>query len=135
MKNFLVICCLLIVPCIVRVSVKFWSECNIHLKHLISPLLTTQVHSTRYIEYIAGDESSRLMITVPHGGAIDEYLEGVMPIREGVSHLADSMTKQLGEQLQVDLAKELGEKPHLVIMNVHRKRLDANRDSEWTNQE
>ena len=42
--------------------------------------------------------------------------------------MADSYTIELGKQLQKDLEKRLGKKPHLVVLNVARKRLDANRE-------
>ena len=68
---------------------------------------------------------------MPHGGRLgngnENLAEGMPKRNRGASLKADSNTIELGKQLQKDLAKSFGKKPHLVILNVSRRRIDANR--------
>ena len=100
-----------------------------------------KVNGIKRIEYFEGDRDSHLMLTVPHGGDLgrqDSDRRTGMPVRtnkrtkKGVEAqtLADSYTIELAKQLQKDLKKRLGKKPHLIVLNVARKRLDANREIE-----
>ena len=108
---------------------------------------TVQVYPYKSILYKKGDPDSRLIITAPHGGYYgrdddDERLEKIevngepknltsLPSRtgEGVTTWSDGYTKELAKQLQEDVESKLGIKPHLIVFNIARKRVDVNRSS------
>lgn len=79
-----------------------------------------------YIEYIAGNFP--LLLTAPHGG---ELAPTTLPDRvcANCSTVNDANTQELARALQHAIWQRTGCWPHLVINRLHRRKMDANRDS------
>ncbi len=100
--------------------------------------------SATAIEYIAGDKSSQLIISAPHGGGTSpsfmrsrtsSYSYGYLspdPYNNdtGFSSTQDSKTKEMAVAIADSIKKITGIRPHLVINHLHRLKLDANRKVE-----
>jgi len=79
-----------------------------------------------YIEYIAGNIP--LIISVPHGGNLTP---SEIPDRVcGDETVTDSYTAELGRELSAAINKITGCYPHIIICNLKRTKLDANRELE-----
>ncbi|KAL5265276.1 hypothetical protein ACHWQZ_G006122 [Mnemiopsis leidyi] len=96
-----------------------------------------------YAEYYPGSEDSCIILTAPHGGNIKP---DVIPDRcktccnnsvpgckfgqskYSVSLVRDTFTLEMAITLRSELSAMLGERPHLVICNLNRRKLDVNRD-------
>ena len=101
------------------------------------------------LQYIPGDPSSRVVISAPHGGYKKEI--GCPPRIHGcklqgqciynaqrrapcpgkvcrTNPKMDTGTKEIAEKLADLLGQKIGSRPHLVIMEVHRSQIDANRE-------
>lgn len=77
-----------------------------------------------YIEYIAGNLP--VIISVPHGGAI---APSEIPDRTcGDETVTDSYTINLVKEIRDAFYKTTGCYPHIIICNLKRTKLDANRD-------
>ena len=77
-----------------------------------------------FVEYIPGDLP--LIITASHGGT--ERPDDI-PTRTGnVVTVRDLATDTLGFEMADALEDEVGGRPHLVVLHLHRTRLDANRE-------
>lgn len=77
-----------------------------------------------YIEYIAGNLP--LIISVPHGGALTP---SEIPDRTcGDETVTDSYTIDLGREISEAIHDITGCYPHVIICNLKRTKLDANRD-------
>lgn len=102
--------------------------------------------TTKYlaIEYIAGDVSSRLIISAPHGGLTKpsimrdrtaDYNYGTLPNNQysndqSFGNIADSKTKEMATEIANSVRTRTGKRPHLIINHLHRSKLDANRRKE-----
>jgi len=81
-----------------------------------------------YIEYIAGD--APVILTAPHGGAL---VPTTIPDRAGercggaATTVTDSNTDELVRAMQARYFARFGRYPHVVIVRLSRKKLDANR--------
>jgi hypothetical protein len=79
-----------------------------------------------YIEYIAGNIP--LIISVPHGG---QLTPSEIPDRVcGDETVTDSYTSELSKELSAAINKITGCYPHVIICNLKRSKLDANRELE-----
>jgi len=78
-----------------------------------------------YIEYIVGDLP--VIISAPHGGS-REPVE--IPDRTWGTTVRDSNTRELAREISSALQQLTGRQPHLVICNLRRTKLDANRSLE-----
>jgi len=77
-----------------------------------------------YIEYHKGEVG--LVIAAPHGGFMDP---DTIPDRSWGTVEPDSFTRDLALVVAEEVTKQLGgRKPHLVISNLKRKKLDPNRE-------
>ena len=77
---------------------------------------------SQYIEFVPGD--APLIVSVPHGGLLEPRH---IPDRKGVvAH--DANTIELARAFADAYHELTGQRPHLVINHLHRKKLDANRD-------
>lgn len=98
-----------------------------------------------YTEYYPGSEDSCVILTAPHGGNIrpeaipdrrKNCCNGQVPhcqsphSKYSVSLLRDTFTLELAATLRTELAMTLGERPHLVICNLNRRKVDVNRDKD-----
>ena len=85
---------------------------------------TTYFGRNNYIEYIAGNLP--LIISVPHGGAV---APSEIPDRTcGDETVTDSYTTNLAKEIRDAIYNITGCYPHIVINNLKRTKLDANRD-------
>ena len=78
-----------------------------------------------FVEYIPG--SLPLVITAPHGGTLRP---GDIPEREWGTMVRDYATDDMAYRLADALEERVGARPHLILLHLHRTRLDANRDLE-----
>ena len=76
-----------------------------------------------YVEYIAGDVP--LIISAPHGGR--ETPEEI-PTREEGRVEMDTNTQELARTIAEEFHARTGHRPHLIICQLHRKKLDGNRE-------
>jgi len=93
----------------------------------------------KYIQYIPGGIDSKIIISVPHGGNLNPKC---IPCRQenfknnhfdGVNKICtktDLYTKEISVLLRDELVKISSEDkaPHLVICNLHRNKIDLNRN-------
>lgn len=77
-----------------------------------------------YVEYHPG--TLPLVISAPHGGTIEP---AEIPRRSGGTQVRDLGTDALAFALADALDARLGARPHLVVFHLHRRMVDANRDS------
>ncbi len=75
-----------------------------------------------YVELRAGDQP--IVITAPHGGTL---LPAEIPDRTVGETVRDANTDQLAEEVQAAFAS-VNLRPHVVIVRLHRRKLDANRE-------
>lgn len=79
--------------------------------------------TSKYIEYAPGDLP--IVLTSPHGGSL---LPAKIPDRtKGVTD-RDMNTQELARALVDALHAATGQRPHLVLSHLHRRKLDPNRD-------
>jgi N-formylglutamate amidohydrolase len=78
-----------------------------------------------YIEYIAGDLP--IIITAPHGGTLEP---SEIPDRTGsdITVARDVNTQELARTIGNVFATRGGGRPHLIIVRLHRTKIDANRE-------
>ena len=78
-----------------------------------------------YVEYLPGELP--IIISAPHGGSLAPE-----EIRDRVSGTAvqDPNADDLARRIAAALAALTGRRPHLVLLHLHRKKLDANREIE-----
>ena len=108
---------------------------------LATNCLTSEIKygTNKYIQYIPGGINTKLIISAPHGGNISpKYIpnrqENLKKNRfEGISTVstkADVYTKQAAILLRDELLmiSSKDKAPHLVICDLHRSKLDANRN-------
>lgn len=93
------------------------------------------------VEYIAGDNNSKLILSAPHGGdkkpsyirtRTSDYSYGTLPADpynsdKTFSSDADSRTRELALAIADAIKEKTGLRPHVVINHLHRSKLDANR--------
>lgn len=85
----------------------------------------TYFGSNNYIEYLAGN--SPVIISVPHGGSLKPT---EIPDRDcdGCVYVNDAYTVNLAKEIKEAYYTATGTYPHIIINNLHRTKLDANRD-------
>lgn len=76
-----------------------------------------------YVEYQAGELP--LVITVPHGGTVQPT---EIPRRAAGNQNRDRQTDLLARAIADSLKVKMGARPHLIISNLHRSRVDPNRE-------
>lgn len=79
----------------------------------------------KYIEYQPG--TLPIVLTSPHGGS-DEPEK--IPTRKNGVVVRDGHTQDLTRRMADELEKQTGERPHMVICLLHRRKVDCNRDIE-----
>ena len=85
--------------------------------------------ANNYVEYIAGD--APVIFTAPHGGTL---LPATIPDRVAANcggaatTVTDSKTEELVRAMQQRFFARFGKYPHVIIVHLARKKLDANRD-------
>lgn len=91
-----------------------------------TPAASGQVYkgASDYVEYRAGDLP--LIITAPHGGTLQP---ASVPVRSGpgIVTVRDSNTDLLAADIADAVYAEVGGRPHVIIVHLHRSRMDANR--------
>jgi hypothetical protein len=75
-----------------------------------------------HVEYVAGDLP--IIITVPHGGY---GVPDSIPDRTGGCHEHDYMTQELARELLLAFERRHGGRPHMVLNQLARVKLDMNR--------
>ncbi len=81
--------------------------------------------SERYVEYVAGDLP--IVLTSPHGGRLKP--DAIPNRAKGVTDM-DANTQELARALAAELLARTGRHAHLVASNLHRSKLDPNREIE-----
>lgn len=76
-----------------------------------------------YVEYRPG--TLPVVLTAPHGGSMEP---AEIPDRTVGTFVQDRRTIELSEAIADSLEARTGGRPHLVILHLHRRKLDANRD-------
>jgi hypothetical protein len=76
-----------------------------------------------YVEYIPGELP--IIISAPHGGSLQP---GEIPDRTSGTTVQDMNTADLSRRIATALEEITGKRPHLAIMHLHRRKLDANRE-------
>ncbi|MDC3133164.1 hypothetical protein OA501_03020 [Flavobacteriaceae bacterium] len=84
---------------------------------------TTYFGRNRYVEYYPGDLP--IVFSAPHGGA---ELPAEIPNRTYGTLVNDANTKELTKAIMYALQTAYGSRPHVIINNLDRKKMDANRD-------
>jgi hypothetical protein len=79
----------------------------------------------KYIEYHPGNLP--MVLTAPHGGRL---MPQEIPNRKYGYFYHDEFTKELILDIKNEYYKYTGKYPHVIICNLHRKKLDANRNIE-----
>jgi N-formylglutamate amidohydrolase len=75
-----------------------------------------------YVEFRAGDQP--IVFTAPHGGTLQP---AEIPDRTVGETVRDANTDQLAEEVQAAFAS-MNLRPHVLIVRLHRRKLDANRE-------
>lgn len=84
---------------------------------------TSYLGRNGYVEYIAGDLP--IIISSPHGGALRP---AEIPDRSSAARDADINTDDVARRIAAALTSLTGRRPHLVLQQLHRSKLDANRE-------
>ena len=89
------------------------------------PYVAGQKYSgvNNYIEYYSGNLP--VIIAAPHGGAM---MPAQIPDRTVGTMVTDKNTKELSKAVMDVLNTNFGSRPHLIINNLDRKKMDANRE-------
>jgi hypothetical protein len=86
---------------------------------------STYFGASNYVEYVVGDIP--LIISAPHGGTLEP---ASIPDRTGnVTTVRDANTEELAREILDRTRARSGGTPHVIIMRLHRIKVDANRDS------
>ena len=75
-----------------------------------------------YVEYIAGNIP--VIVSAPHGGTLEP---AEIPPRQGGTQVRDTNTTELARNFYYRMLERVGARPHVIFVNLHRTRLDANR--------
>ncbi|WP_299668054.1 T9SS type A sorting domain-containing protein [uncultured Polaribacter sp.] len=84
-----------------------------------------QEDSKKYIEYIPG--TMPIIISAPHGGRLTPN-NGEIPDRTCGTNAMDDNTDVLIKEIQKKCFDQFGVYPYIIINNLHRKKLDPNRN-------
>jgi hypothetical protein len=84
---------------------------------------TSYFGRANYIEYIAGELP--IIITAPHGGSLRPH---EIPDRTYGTTVTDLNTVELARAIDSAFVRRTGKHVHVVMVHVHRVKLDANRD-------
>lgn len=76
-----------------------------------------------HVEYVAGNLP--LVIAVPHDGNLKPDF---IPDRKSGSTYRDNGTLEIAYEMNREIIRRTGKHPHLIILHLARKKLDANRD-------
>jgi len=79
--------------------------------------------SDRYVEYIAGDLP--IVLTSAHGGQLKP---DAIPNRTSGVTVSDAYTQELARAVSAEFLARTGHRPHLVASQLHRVKLDPNRE-------
>ena len=101
--------------------------------------ISINVVTNNFISYIPGGEKTKLVVSVPHGGelrpeSIQNRNESPLCKNNGGQYEAvceaDSFTKDLAFLLRKEFIKHssLAEAPHVIIAEIHRIKVDLNRE-------
>jgi N-formylglutamate amidohydrolase len=90
---------------------------------LFSIAAGTSAAQSSFLELKEG--SLPLIFTVPHGGALKP--NGLMNRRYG-SMATDAQTQELAAEMDQAVQKRLGGSAHFIVSNLHRSKMDPNRD-------
>lgn len=77
----------------------------------------------KYIEYLAGDLP--IVLTSPHGGRLRP--EAIPNRTEGATDM-DANTQELARAIVDEFYRRTGHRPHLIASQLHRSKLDPNRE-------
>jgi len=80
-------------------------------------------HNSGFVEYRQGDVG--IVISVPHGGLTDT--EEIPPRTFGISD-GDAHTRELSEIVASSIYRTIGRRPHVIISELKRSKLDPNRE-------
>jgi hypothetical protein len=84
----------------------------------------TYFGANSWVEMIAGDLP--IIVSAPHGGAIEP---ASIPTRTGnVTTVTDANTEELARDIGSVFSAEVGRAPSVIIMRLHRRKIDANRE-------
>jgi hypothetical protein len=76
-----------------------------------------------YVEYVAGNIP--VIVSAPHGGTLQPT---EIPARSGGTQVRDTNTTELARSYYFRMREHADRQPHLVLLHLHRSRLDANRE-------
>lgn len=83
----------------------------------------TYVGRNGYVDYVVGDLP--IVITAPHGGTMQP---AEIPDRTVGATVRDANTDVLAQDISDAFAVATGRRPHLIVLRLHRLKLDANRE-------
>ena len=121
---------------------KYVSAATSNIRHC-----SGSVSGKHFCTYEVGDSSSKIIINAPHGGSLEprsilkdrdlgcrnssscvwSHTCGTKSTRCKASTSKDSWTKTIAERLRDKLSELIGSKPHLIVNNLNRKKMDGNR--------
>jgi N-formylglutamate amidohydrolase len=86
---------------------------------------TTYTGAEPYVEFTSGDLP--VIISAPHGGTLNP---ASIPDRTGANAtiVRDAETDQLALEMGAAFEARTGGTPHIIVMHLHRRKLDANRE-------
>jgi hypothetical protein len=86
---------------------------------------TTYTGADMWVEFTAGDLP--VIISAPHGGTLTP---GTIPDRSGsnATIVRDANTDLLADEVRTAFEAETGGSPHVIVVHLHRRKLDANRE-------
>ncbi len=93
------------------------------LLSLVSAVRAAHFGTDRYLEYRPGDLP--LVLTSPHGGSLTP--DSIPDRKEGVTS-KDMFTQELTIALSDALFAATGQRPHVIMSHLHRRKLDPNRE-------
>ena len=77
----------------------------------------------QYVEFLVGD--APIVLSAPHGGTL---LPAEIPDRTSGETVRDTNTDTLAVVISNTFAASLNHRPHVIVMRLHRRKVDANRE-------
>ena len=106
---------------------------------MLSSMDNKKIHfgDEEYVSYYTGDKGTKIILLAPHGGSLkpasipnreETYKKNTGDANLKLKFQSDLFTKQIAIELREEIFQTTGQKPHLVTCNLHRRKIDANRD-------
>jgi len=79
-----------------------------------------------YVQFKVGDSNTQIIITAGHGGSLRP---STIPDRTQGETVQDLNTMDLAYRMADSIKNRIGARPHIIVNNLHRIKLDPNRDT------